>query len=159
MYSKFLLTLINTIRLRQHQQIFFSPLEENTKYEFNKKAILMNVMIRVPCTSALNINRNNKAISYIYARSIWLPWLMGILCAFSSRWRKIYDRFVFSFCESDYVACQLNDNRNCDGWKALKSSSSAINLSQKIFGFDNRKPHLSPGLRTQFPLSGGLMRN
>lgn len=92
-------------------------------------------MIRVPCTSALNINRNNKAISYICEENV--KYLVAVtyvaFMCFDYRWRKIYDRIVFSFCESDYVACQLNDNRNCDGWKALKSSSSAINLSQKIF--------------------------
>lgn len=89
---------------------------------------------------ALNINRNKKrCLMCEESWGIWLPWLMGLLCVslllFGGREGKfmIALSFVFFiFLESDYAACQLNDNRNCDGWKALKSSSSAINLSQKI---------------------------
>lgn len=90
---------------------------------------------------ALNINRNKKrclmcergVMRYLVAVTY------GAFMCFASTFRGREGKFMialsfvfFIFLESDYAACQLNDNRNCDGWKALKSSSSAINLSQKI---------------------------
>lgn len=98
-------------------------------------------MIRVPCTSGPSISIAIKS-EVLCARGV-MRYLVavtyGAFMCFASTFRGREGKFMialsfvfFIFLESDYAACQLNDNRNCDGWKALKSSSSAINLSQKI---------------------------
>lgn len=50
---------------------------------------------------------------------------------------------LFLFSDSNYAACQLNDNRNCDAFSEdLDLWKSAINYPEKISPEEEFLPHL-----------------